>query len=162
MYATASKAYSASPTAKLIFISTLLAKPFMERIGPEHEITLPEWRTLVALDPDQVLSNTEICERTGLDAMTVSRALARLRRKGRVERTRDNADARVHRNTMTAAGRDTYQSILQLAWHRQATMMQALDEQQIQQLHQTLDLLVAQLKKLDKLSTQPAANPTGS
>ena len=72
MCAAAAKAWSASPTAKLIFIATLLPKPFMERIGSEHEITLAEWRTLIALDPGQVLSNTEMGEPTGLDAMNRS------------------------------------------------------------------------------------------
>lgn len=156
------KAYIASPTAKLIFISTLLAKPFMERIGPEHEITLPEWRTLIALDGQKGLSNTEISELTGLDAMTVSRALARLRRKGRVERSKDASDARMHRNKMTAQGRSTYRSILKLAWQRQATMMAALNAQQIEQLDQTLDVLVAQLKQLEGPNRQaetPSVDP---
>jgi DNA-binding MarR family transcriptional regulator len=159
MRANEPKAYSASPTAKLIFISTLLAKPFMERIGPEHEITLPEWRTLIALDGQNVLSNTAISELTGLDAMTVSRALERLRRKGRVERSKDASDARVHRNKMTAQGRSTYRSILKLAWERQATMMAVLNAQQIEQLDQTLDKLVAQLKQLEAQGRQ-AALPT--
>ena len=69
-----------SPVFKLLLTSSLLARPFTESIGPDRDLTLPEWRCLIALNARGGLSNIEVSELTGLDEMTVSRALDRLRR----------------------------------------------------------------------------------
>jgi len=135
-----------SPTFKLLVASSLLARPFVEHIGPERDLTLPEWRTLVALDAKGALSNIEVSELTGLDKMTVSRALDRLRGNERVERARDPADGRRQINRMTASGRATYRAVVKLARQRQEAMGSDLTERDLVVLERTLDRIIAHLK----------------
>lgn len=137
-----------SPVFKLLVASSLLARPFTESIGPDHDLTLPEWRALVALHAKGALSNTEVSELTGLDAMTVSRALDRLRRNGRVERSRDEIDGRRQNNKMTAAGRVTYRAVVKLARQRQKEMTAGLGGSDVVALELTLDKIIAAIKSL--------------
>ena len=137
-----------SPTFKLLVAASLLARPFVEHIGPERDLTLPEWRTLVALDAKGTLSNVEVSQLTGLDKMTVSRALDRLRGNGRVERTRDEADGRRQINRMTPAGRTTYRSVVQLARERQTAMSSDLSARDMAILERTLDRIIGHLNEV--------------
>jgi DNA-binding MarR family transcriptional regulator len=143
-----SGAFIDSPTFKLLVAASLLARPFVEHIGPERDLTLPEWRTLVALDAKGALSNVEVSELTGLDKMTVSRALDRLRGNARVERTRDSVDGRRQINRMTTSGRATYRSVVKLARLRQETMASDLSERDLVVLERTLDRIIAHLKEI--------------
>jgi DNA-binding MarR family transcriptional regulator len=141
-------AFIDSPTFKLLVAASLLARPFIEHIGPERDLTLPEWRTLVALDAKGTLSNVEVSELTGLDKMSVSRALDRLRSNGRVQRTRDEVDGRRQINRMTSAGRATYRSVVKLARDRQDAMASDLSARDLVVLERTLDRIINHLKEV--------------
>jgi len=131
---------------KLLVAAILLARPFMETIGPSHSLSLPEWRSLVVLDAKGALSNVSVADLTGLDAMTVSRALARLHRSGRVERIRDPDDKRHWINRMTRAGRATYRAVLKEARKRQRDMAGDLTTSDIKSLQKTLDRIIEHLR----------------
>jgi DNA-binding MarR family transcriptional regulator len=135
-----------SPIFKLMVASSLLARPFNESIGPERDLTLPEWRAMVALHARGGLSNIEVSELTGLDAMTVSRALDRLRRNGRVGRSRDEQDGRRQINSLTASGRNTYRAVVKLARQRQDAMTSELSQSDVRGLERTLDTIILHLK----------------
>jgi DNA-binding MarR family transcriptional regulator len=141
------EAFIDSTIFKLLVASSLLARPFMERIGPSHALSLPEWRSLVVLDAKGMLSNVAIAELTGLDAMTVSRALDRLHRSGRVERVRDPDDKRHWINRMTRAGRATYRAVLKDALKRQRDMAGDLAASDLEILQRTLDRIIDQLRR---------------
>lgn len=135
-----------SPVFKLLLVASLLARPFTESIGPERDLTLPEWRSLIALHARGGLSNIEVSELTGLDAMTVSRAMDRLRRNGRVERSRDAADGRRQINKLTGSGRATYRAVVKLARERQDAMTCSLSNAELRSLERTLDRIIGQLR----------------
>lgn len=136
-----------SPIFKLLIATSLLARPFNESIGPERDLTLPEWRSMVALHARGALSNIEVSELTGLDTMTVSRALERLRRNGRVERDRDEQDGRRQVNRLTTAGRATYRAVVKLARQRQDAMTSELNEADVRALERVLDNIISHLKR---------------
>jgi DNA-binding MarR family transcriptional regulator len=140
-------AFIDSAIFKLLVASSLLARPFMETIGPSHSLSLPEWRSLVVLDAKGALSNVAVAELTGLDAMTVSRALDRLHRSGRVERIRDPDDKRHWINRMTRAGRATYRSVLKQARKRQQDMAGDLTAGELQNLERTLGRIIGHLRE---------------
>lgn len=136
-----------SPVFKLLLVANLLARPFIERIGPERDLSLPEWRCLVALQAKGALSNTEVAELTGLDPMSVSRALDRLRRNGRVERMRDPADARRQINQLTTSGRTTHRAVVKLARERQEAMVLGLSEKDVRLFDETLSRIIGRLRE---------------
>lgn len=136
-----------SPVFKLLQTASLLARPFIDTIGPARDLTLPEWRSLVVLFSKGDLSNTEVAELTGLDAMSVSRALDRLKRNGRVERMRDTVDARRQINRLTTSGKAVYRAVVKLARQRQQAMIEGLGEEEITAFHQTLGKILQHLRE---------------
>ena len=74
---------------KLVRVVNLTARPFHEKVGREHHLTLNEWRVMVVLGGEPGLNATQIADFTGLDKMAVSRALAGLKRHKRVQRLGD-------------------------------------------------------------------------
>ena len=78
--------------------------------------------------------------------MTVSRALERLHRSGRVERIRDPDDKRHWINRLTRAGRATYRAVLKEARKRQRDMAGDLTTSDIKGLQKTLDRIIEHLR----------------
>ena len=138
-----------SPVFKFIIAASLLARPFIEKVGVAQDLTLPEWRSIVALQARGELSNSGVVDLTGLDAMSVSRALDRLNRNGRVVRTRDPQDGRRQLNRLTASGRSIYRTVVKAARLRQDVMVGRLSEKEIRQLDEMLDRIVAGLREAE-------------
>ena len=71
---------------KLVRVVNLTARPFVESIGRGHRLTLNEWRAMLVLASHPGSAAQDVVAHTGLDKMTVSRALAGLQRRGRLVR----------------------------------------------------------------------------
>ena len=69
-------------------LSDTLAREYADRFG----LTIPEWRVMAVLGHDGDLSASGICDRTLMDKVTVSRAVARLVEQGRLASRVDAAD----------------------------------------------------------------------
>lgn len=75
--------------------------PLLEPLG----ITYPQYLALLVLWERDAVSVRELGEKLGLDSGTLTPLLKRLEQQGLVRRTRDEADERVLRLTLTAEGR---------------------------------------------------------
>ena len=82
-------------------LSDALAREYAERFA----LTIPEWRVMAVLGHDGELSASGVCERTLMDKVTVSRAVARLVDQERIERQIDTSDRRRTRLCLSTAGR---------------------------------------------------------
>src|SRR5689334_9107396 len=71
-------------------ISTAIARVYARRF----RLTIPEWRTMAVLGRFGAMSANGVCERTAMDKVRVSRAVARLTAAGRIARRVDAADRR--------------------------------------------------------------------
>lgn len=91
--------------------STALAAHYSGRFG----LGIPEWRVLAVLANEPGLSAAEVVERTAMDKVAVSRAVAALRRDGRIQRAVDAEDRRRSRLSLTAAGRAVYAEVVPFA-----------------------------------------------
>jgi len=77
------------------------------------DLTFVQWRVLLIVGSQERGATVgEIAERLGAHASPASRLVSRLRRRGVVEATIDPADRRVTRLTLTPAGRDLRQRVL--------------------------------------------------
>ena len=63
---------------QLVRVVNLTARPFQQRVGRAHQLTLNEWRVMAALGSHTGSTATEVADLTGLDKMAVSRALTGL------------------------------------------------------------------------------------
>src|SRR5258708_36066276 len=92
-------------------ISTAIARVYVRRFA----LTVPEWRVMAVLGRFGPLSANAVCERTAMDKVRVSRAVARLAATGRLERRTDATDRRRALLELTARGRAVYDEIGPLA-----------------------------------------------
>lgn len=120
-------------------VSTAIARHYERRF----KLSIPEWRVTAVLGEEPGLSAREVAERSAMDKVQVSRAVASLITAGRVKRTPDPSDGRVGHLELTRAGRSVYEKICPLA----------LDlEQQFLKV-----LTVAERKEFDRLLTKLSA-----
>jgi DNA-binding MarR family transcriptional regulator len=131
-----------TPAALLFAAADLLARSFTDTISRRHDLTLAEWRCMMVLAPRPGLANIEVAEASGVDVMTVSRALRRLERHGRLERRADPADKRRITGSLTPKGLDLYRAVAPSA----ELLFEALNVQDQAQLGRYLKAVIASLR----------------
>jgi len=128
-------------------LSDTLAREYAERFG----LTIPEWRVMAVLGHDGELSASGVCERTLMDKVTVSRAVARLVERGRLESRTDGADRRRTRLRLTAAGRAIYRKIVPLARQYEARLLDGLSSREQESLDRLLAKLAESIAAIDRI-----------
>jgi DNA-binding MarR family transcriptional regulator len=131
---------------KLVRVVNLTARPFMESLSREHQLTLNEWRVMVVLASHPGVAATEVADFTGLDKMSVSRAIAALSRHRRLRKRADPADARRTQLSLSAAGDALFRRIGAMAAVREARLFGGVSAAEQAQMAQTIDRLIEALQ----------------
>src|SRR5690554_789626 len=92
-------------------ISRTIANAYAERFG----ISITEWRVLAVLGRYPELSANGVAERTAMDKVAVSRAVARLLKTGMIDREIHDSDRRRSVLRLSAAGYRIYDQIAPMA-----------------------------------------------
>jgi DNA-binding MarR family transcriptional regulator len=119
-------------------VSSSIARVYARRFG----LSVPEWRVMAVLGMSPPLTAGDVCGRTAMDKVRVSRAVARLLRAGLLDRKVDAGDRRRAFLTLSRKGRRVYRDIIPLALGAEAQLNAALDAQELRQL----DGLIAKLQ----------------
>jgi len=135
---------------KLVRVVNLTARPFSESIGKAHHLSLNEWRVLLVLANHPRVVGSEVAALTGLDKMTVSRAIAALERRGRVVRKVDVTDRRRMLLRLSAAGERLYERIGLPAKARERSLFRGIGDADQERLGRLLDRLIANLVAADR------------
>jgi DNA-binding MarR family transcriptional regulator len=141
---------------KLVRVVNLTARPFVEGLSRAHRLSLNEWRAMVVVASHPGVVAREVADLTGLDKMSVSRALAALDRDGRVARHPDPADARRACLHLTAVGERLFQTIGEQAVERERQLYSGLAARERADLMATIDRLIESLRAGEPA---PAAGP---
>ena len=133
-------------------VSGAIAGIYQER----HGLTVADWRLMAVLgmEPDRPLTQKDLCVRTRMDKVQVSRAVKRLRDLGNIERQVDNADRRRAHLRLTARGRAVYGDVAPatLEWERELLSRLTPAEAAI------LDTVIARLQQVaDEMAAGMAA-----
>src|SRR5437868_435491 len=120
-------------------ISTAIARVYARRF----RLTVPEWRVMAVLGRFGAMSANAVCERTAMDKVRVSRAVARLAASGRLARRTDPADRRRSVLALTPAGRAVYEEIGPLALAVERRLLAPLDPRDRVDLDRVLTKLEA-------------------
>ena len=134
---------------KLVRVVNLTARPFVESVGRRHKLSLNEWRVMLVLASHPGAAAQEVALHTGLDKMTVSRALAGLARHGRLVKKLDPADKRRTCLWLSATGQRVYEKIGVSGKARETQLFAAVGAAEQAQLGRTLDTLIETLLKVD-------------
>jgi DNA-binding MarR family transcriptional regulator len=100
-------------------ISRALAGIYSERFN----LTIPEWRVMAVLGQHKGLSADQVCARTEMDKVSVSRAVTRLIEKGWLARGYSPDDQRRSELELTRRGHAVYAQIVPLALRYQADLL---------------------------------------
>jgi len=134
-------------------VSRAIARLYANRFG----ITIPEWRVLAILGDSGPATAAEICSRTAMDKVQVSRAIRRLTAAGLVSRRTDPDDRRRATVAMTAEGAAVYREIVPLARSREAILLDGFSADEVAQL----DRLLARLGERAGVLAGPADGAAG-
>lgn len=120
-------------------VSGALARHYAARFG----IGVPEWRVIAILGRHPESTANDVAERSAMDKVTVSRAVAALLKKGLIERRRDAGDKRKSRLCLSKSGETVYGDIVPLALGFERDLLNALDAAERAALDRIIDKLNA-------------------
>jgi len=118
-------------------VSTALAGAYARRFG----LSIPQWRVIAVLARNPGLSAAAVAERTAMDKVAVSRAVAGLARSGRVRRALAQSDRRRSVLTLTARGREVYTRIVPYALEYERRLLVELTPSEQSVFHTVLTRL---------------------
>ena len=130
-------------------VSNTIAREYRELFG----LSIPEWRVMAVLGRFGSTSASGVCERTAMDKVTVSRAVAQLIAQNLIERETDPGDRRRSILKLTARGARTHREIVPIARGHESELAAALTEPE----RRSLDSLLAKLqRRASEIATQEA------
>src|SRR5690554_6189371 len=107
-------------------ISQTIANAYAERFG----ISITEWRVLAVLGRYPELSANGVAERTAMDKVAVSRAVARLLQTGLIERETHGSDRRRSVLRLSHAGHRLYDQVVPMALEYERELLAALSAEE--------------------------------
>jgi DNA-binding MarR family transcriptional regulator len=105
------------------------------------DLSVPQWRVMAVLGRYEPISANEVCDRTVMDKVAVSRAVQAMLRRGLVERTVDPQDRRRSALRLSKRGRSIHSQIVPLALDYERRLLDTLS-------HEERSMLDSLLKRL--------------
>lgn len=124
-------------------VSSAIARMYSERFG----LGVTEWRVMAVLGRYPDLSANEVAQRTAMDKVAVSRAVAGLIEAGRIEREVHDDDRRRSVLRLSAAGEAIYADIAPMALAFEQRLLEGMAAAEREALFRLLD-------RLDELELQ--------
>lgn len=134
----------------ILHIGTELAES-LDRFLATHGLLQGRWWVLILLMREDDLTSTpsELAEKAGVSRATMSGLINGLLRDGLVARQEDSKDRRSYSIQLTTAGQDKLDEVMPDYYPRVKKMMNAIPEQQREDLLKQLILLKEQSKVFD-------------
>jgi DNA-binding MarR family transcriptional regulator len=134
---------------QLLKLTNRLMAPFSTHLAHRYRISLNEFRMLMSIGALGRTASHELAERTGVNAMSVSRAIATLERHGRVRVVTDQGNRRRKWLTLTAEGERLYQLMLPQAEKVAAFLFEEIEDSELASLRSLVDRLIERLEARD-------------
>ena len=129
-------------------ISSAIAREYSQRFA----LTVTEWRVMAVLGRYPDLSANEVAQRTAMDKVAVSRAVARLTGAGRLQRETHGDDRRRSVLRLSEAGYRIYDEVAPLALAFEQRVLDGIDATERALLFRLLD-------RLDELEIRAESHP---
>ena len=131
-------------------ISDAIAKEYSQR----YSLGVTEWRVMAVLGRWPGLSASQVAQRTAMDKVAVSRAVARLLQAGRLSRTADAGDRRRALLRLSPAGQAIHDEVVPHARGFEERLLDGMPEAE-------RALLFGLLDRLDELELRAEAAAAG-
>jgi len=126
---------------RLSILSNTISQAIADDYQRRFDLSVTEWRVMAVLARFDGLSAREVAERTAMDKVAVSRALARLVDAGRVDRAIHDGDKRRSVLNLSEAGWTIHDQVAPMARAREREVLAKLDAQERLWLERILDKL---------------------
>jgi DNA-binding MarR family transcriptional regulator len=126
---------------RLLKLAHMIQRPFMVPGTNAYELNVNELRLVVTLAHLGEAASHELCEVAALHPMNVSRAVARLRKQGRVAERPDAGNRRRKLLTLTPEGQRLYREMVPEIDEAAARLFAGLDAQTLGMLSTMIDRL---------------------
>ena len=99
--------------------------------GSKFDLTVSEWRVMVVIKPNRVLSAGEIVEQSSMTNVDVSRAVARLQKSGFLKRDINGDDKRRAALRLTERGVKIFNALVPMVTKLETDLLQGLSDDEI-------------------------------
>lgn len=107
------------------------------------DLSVPQWRVMAVLGRYEPISANEVCDRTVMDKVAVSRAVSAMLRRGLVERTVDARDRRRSALRLSKRGRAIHNEIVPLAMEYERQLLSGMSPEERAVLESLLKRLLS-------------------
>jgi DNA-binding MarR family transcriptional regulator len=128
---------------RLSILSNTVSQSIATEYQDRFELSMTEWRVMTILARFPEISAREVVDRSAMDKVAVSRAVARLVNAGRVDRGIHDGDKRRSVLQLSEAGWAIHDEVAPLARAHERELLARLNEGEQAQLNGILDKLLA-------------------
>lgn len=136
---------------RLSVLSNRLSNAIARAYETRFQLSVTEWRVIAVLGRFRGLSANEVAERTAMDKVAVSRAVARLLESGRLQRDLHENDRRRSVLELSAAGYEIYDAVAPIALAYEQALLEALEPTERETLLRLLDKLSAKAADAERV-----------
>ena len=115
---------------RLSILSNTVSQDIADEYQQHFDLSMTEWRVMAVLARFDGCSAREVAERTAMDKVAVSRALARLVQDGRVERSVHDDDKRRSVLSLSVTGWAMHDMIAPMARAHERALLHQLDAEE--------------------------------
>lgn len=127
---------------QLSVLSNTVSQAIAREYADRFQLSITQWRVVAVLGRYDGLSAREVAERTAMDKVAVSRAVAELMKDGRARRATADHDKRQSVLSLTAKGKKVYAEVAPLALEHERRLLAHLDADEQRWLGQIIDKLL--------------------
>jgi DNA-binding MarR family transcriptional regulator len=135
---------------RLLKVSNRLMAPFSTHLEKQYDISINEFRLLMLIGRKGKAVSHELAEMTGVNVMSVSRAVASLEKKGRIRVERDPQNRRRKQLTLTKEGSRLHEIMRPQADRVASYLLSDLKPEEVAALRIILDKLIDTLEAEDE------------
>ena len=136
---------------RLSVLSNRLSNAIARSYETRFQLSVTEWRVIAVLGRFRGLSANEVAERTAMDKVAVSRAVARLLESGRLQRDLHENDRRRSVLELSPAGYAIYEAVAPSALAYERALLDALEPAERESLMKLLDKLSAKAADAERV-----------
>ncbi|KJS23984.1 MAG: MarR family transcriptional regulator [Hyphomonadaceae bacterium BRH_c29] len=126
---------------RLSVLSNTISRRIAEIYDREFGLSIWQWRVMAVTGDTPGISATEIGQRTAMDKVAVSRAVAGLIESGCLERKSSEEDARRSKLYLTPVGKSVYDEIVPMAIFEEQKLEAVLTLEERRELARLMDKL---------------------
>lgn len=135
---------------RLFTLADLISRPFLSDLAKPHGISQNDWRVLAVLAYRPGLAAHEVCRITGITPMNVSRSVAALRKRGRLQESPDPLNRVRKRLTLTVKGIELYEELLPTIKQLSRDLLAVMSEEEMAAFSQLVEKLIGRIEELNK------------